>query len=215
MRSGAGGRRVATMTEQLTHVTPRRRLTAALPVDERRLDLAGISTAMLTGGAGTPVVLLHGPGGNAAKWLRVLPDLVARHRVVAPDLPGHGESEIGDAGRIEAWLGELIEQTCDVPPVLVGYALGGAIAARFAAVHGDRIDRLVLVDALGLVPFDPAPDFARALGDFAADPSPVTHDALWRHCVLDLDGLRERLGDRWEPFAAYNVDRARTPGRQA
>ena len=42
-------------------------------------------------------------------------------------------------------------------------------------------------------------------------PSERTHDELWRHCALDLDGLRSAMGDRWEPFAAYNVDRARTP----
>ena len=61
-----------------------------MPVTERRLEFAGISTAVLEGGDGPPVVLLHGPGEYAAKWMRVIPDLVTTHRVVAPDLPGHG-----------------------------------------------------------------------------------------------------------------------------
>ena len=78
------------------------------PVEERRLELAGVSTAVLEGGDGPPLVLLHGPGASAAHWLRVLPDLVATHRVIAPDLPGLGASEVGggplDAERVLAWL---------------------------------------------------------------------------------------------------------------
>ena len=63
-----------------------------MPVTERRLQLAGVSTAVLEGGDGPPVVLLHGPGEYAAHWMRVIPDLVTTHRVVAPDLPGHGRT---------------------------------------------------------------------------------------------------------------------------
>ena len=128
-------------------------LLAAMPVTERRLRLAGIDTAVLEGGDGPPVVLLHGPGEHATKWLRVIPHLVTSHRVVAPDLPGHGISEVTDgppdADRVLAWLGELIEQTCPTPPVLVGQILGGAIAARFASVHGDRLHRLRVLDRTG------------------------------------------------------------------
>ena len=194
-------------------------LLAGIPVTERRLELAGVSTAVLEGGDGPPLVLLHGPGANAAHWLRVLPELVATHRVIAPDLPGLGASAVGgdplDGERVLAWLGELIESTCPSPPALVGYALGGAIAARFAAAHGDRLSRLVLVDALGLTALEPAPEFGLALHGFLAQPTEHTHDELWRHCALDLDGLRERMDGGWEPFRAYNVDRARTPSVQA
>lgn len=193
----------------------RERLLAGIPVGQRRRQLAGVSTAVLEGGAGPPVVLLHGPAANAAHWLRVLPDLVATHRVIAPDLPGQGASDAIDgpldADGVLRWLGELIEHTCASPPALVGYALGGAVAARFAVDHGHRLSRLVLVDAFGLVPFAPAPDFGLAIHEFLARPSEASHEGLWRHCALDLPGLRERLGARWEPLAAYNLDRARTP----
>jgi pimeloyl-ACP methyl ester carboxylesterase len=50
-------------------------LLAELPVKERRLDLAGISSAVLEGGEGPPMLLLHGPGEFAALWARVIPDL--------------------------------------------------------------------------------------------------------------------------------------------
>ena len=200
-------------------VEARERLLAGVPVSERRLELAGVSTGLLEGGDGPPVLLLHGPAGNAAHWVRVIPDLVTTHRVIAPDLPGHGTSALTgdqlDADGVVAWLGELIERTCPSPPVLVGYALGGAIAARFAAEHGDRLSRLVLVDTLGLAGFEPAPEFGVALNEFVAQPNEHTHDGLWRHCALDLDRLRLRMGERWEPFEAYNIDRAGTPSVMA
>src|SRR5215211_6169098 len=92
----------------------RGRLLAGLPVAERRLRLVGVSTAVLEGGEGPPVVLLHGQGGFAGMWLPVIPDLVTTHRVVAPDLPGLGASEAPEgppgAATVLAWLGELIEQ---------------------------------------------------------------------------------------------------------
>jgi pimeloyl-ACP methyl ester carboxylesterase len=162
--------------------------------------------------------VLHGPGGNATHWARVIPELARTRRVVAPDLPGQGESEIHDgepsADRVLAWLGELVERTCASPPALVGNALGGAIAARFAIDRPQDVSRLVLVDALGLRGFAPAPEFGQALHAFLAAPTPDTHDELWRHCAHDLDGLRARMGGQWQPFEDYNLDRARTPSVQ-
>src|SRR5262245_41358159 len=118
----------------------REQLLAWLPVAERRLELAGVSTALLEGGSGPSLILLHGPFANAGHWLRVIPALVASHRVIAPDLPGHGASratpETLSVRGIVAWLDALIARTCTSPPVLVGQTLGGAIAARFASRDG-------------------------------------------------------------------------------
>lgn len=120
----------------------RNRLLAGMPVTERRLQLAGVSTAVLEGGEGRPVVLLHRPGGFAAEWMQVIPGVVTTHRVVAPDLPGHGTSDGVDgqldAGRVVAWLGEMIERTCPSPPMLVGQALGAPsqLALPAATVTG-------------------------------------------------------------------------------
>jgi len=197
----------------------RGRLLATMPVKERRLKLAGISTAVLEGGNGAPIVLLHGPGEYAAKWMRVIPDLVMTHHVIAPDLPGHGASRtpdgLLDADQVSAWLGELIDHTCPRPPVLVGQILGGAIAVRFAIKHSGRLGQLVLVDALGLAPFQPTPEFGIALTDFMTRPTGDTHDRLWRRCAFDLDSLRERMGESWEWLKAYNLDRARATNLHA
>lgn len=186
---------------------------------ERRLESAGVSTAVLEGGDGPPIVLLHGPGEFAAKWLRVIPDLVTTHRVVAPDLPAHGASGVPD-GPLDAdcvlqWLDELIEQTCPSPPVLVGHVLGGAIAARYAVEHGDRLSRLVLVDSLGLGRFRPAPRFALTLLGFQARPSERSYNRFMRQCSRDFDGLREQMGERWQPFVSYNLQLVQGPGAKA
>jgi pimeloyl-ACP methyl ester carboxylesterase len=100
------------------------------------------------------------------------------------------------------------------PPALIGQLLGGAIAARFAIDRGDRLSRLVLVDTFGLREFQPSPEFGLALSQFLAQPTEVTHRSLWQHCAFDLDRLRRQMDERWAPFEAYNVERARAPSVQ-
>ncbi len=159
------------MNRRSVDENPRRRLLAGLPVREHQLRLGGIATVVLEGGDGSPLFLLHGPGGNATHWMRVIPELVTTHRVIAPDLPDQGESVVAegllDGARVLAWLAELIERTCASPP------------------------------------------------DFLAQPTQRAHDLLWRRCAADLDHLRGQMGERWEPFSAYNVERAGTPSVRA
>ncbi len=201
------------------HDSSRAQLLAGLPVTDRRLELSGVSTAVLEGGDGPPLVLLHGPGEFAAAWLTVLPDLVRTNRVIAPDLPGHGASAPSDGGldavSMLQWLDELIEVTCPTPPVLVGRIVGGAIAARFSIDHGDRLSGLVLVDTLGLTAFEPAPRFGLAMQRFLAGPTGATYDRFMEFCSFDLDGLRDQLNDRWEAFAGYACELAGNPAVQS
>jgi pimeloyl-ACP methyl ester carboxylesterase len=212
-------RDVKARTRRPTEEAARERLLTGMPVTERRLELAGVSTAVLQGGDGPPVILLHGASEFAACWIRVIPDLVQTHRVVVPDLPGHGASAVAgdppDAERVAAWLGELTERTCPSPPALVGHGLGGAIAARFAGDQGDRVARLVLVDSYGLGRYRPTPRFALALLGVIVRPTEHTQERLFRQCMVDLDGLREQLGERGALLEAYALDRARSPGQKA
>lgn len=192
----------------------RRRLLSAMPVTERRLELAGISTAVLEGGEGSPLVLLHGPAGNAAHWMRMIPALIRTHRVIAPDLPGHGASATFDGKldvpRVLAWLAELIEQTSEAPPVLVGHLLGGAIVARLASEQRAQLAGLVLVDTFGLSEFAPLPEFGAAVEAFLAAPTRSSHRALWRYCAHDFDRLERTLGERWQDYEDYALERARS-----
>lgn len=116
------------------------RLLEGIPVTERRLDLAGVSTSLLEGGEGPPIVLLHGIGSFAAEWAQVIPILVRTHRVLVPDMPGLGRSEARgirlDPATVVAWLLELIAHTCVEPPTLVGHSMGGSVAAHMAIERG-------------------------------------------------------------------------------
>jgi pimeloyl-ACP methyl ester carboxylesterase len=96
---------------------------------------------------------------------------------------------------------------------VLGHTLGGAIAARFASEHGERLAALVLVDTLGLAPFRPAPAFAVALQEFLSNPTEQTHDGLWAQCALDLATMRRQLGDEWEAIKAYDLHCVQAPGR--
>jgi pimeloyl-ACP methyl ester carboxylesterase len=184
-----------------------------------RLQVAGISTAVRISGDGPPVVLLHRQGGFGGLWLPVIGDLVRTHHVIAPDLPGLGESVVlaGPPGTdtVLAWLDELVDQTCGAQPLLVGFSLGGQIAARYAARHRDRLAGLVLLDTPGLVGrVRPAPATLLALLRHQARPSERSMLRLLRHLTFDPERLREQLGDRWEWFLGYQVDRARCPSVQ-
>lgn len=189
------------------------RLLDGTPVTSRRLDASGMSTNVLECGQGDPVVLLHGPGEFAAGWLEVMTALARTHRTVAPDLPGHGASDASselDKVRVIDWLDDVIGGTCDARPAVVGRVGGGAIAARFAAERAGRLSRLVLVDTLGLAPFEPAPSFGEALQRFMVEPNQATYDGLMQYCMHDIEAVRVRLGDRWDAFADYAVGRAAT-----
>ncbi len=212
------GHHPTTTTDEAT-TRARAALLAGIPVSERRIRAAGIDTVVLEGGEGPPMVLLHGPGEAGVNWRWVIPDLVTTHRVVAPDLPAHGSTGIGDGdldeGRVTDWLDEVIAATCTSPPIVVGHVLGGAIAARYAVRHGDRLAHLVLVDSLGLAPFRPSRPFATAFLRFVVRPTEPSYERFMAQCAFDLDRLRADMDDDWTSFVTYNLALARAPKAKA
>jgi len=105
--------------------------------------------------AGHPVVvLLHGIAGSGQTWDSVLPRLGEHHRVIAPDLLGHGESAKprGDysLGSYASAVRDLMAALGHDSATVVGHSLGGGIAMQFAYQFPERLDRLVLVSSGGL-----------------------------------------------------------------
>jgi pimeloyl-ACP methyl ester carboxylesterase len=193
----------------------RERLLAGTPVSERRVQLSGVSTAMLEAGAGPPVVLLHGGiecGG--VYWAPVVSRLAERHRVVVPDVPGLGESEPVarlDAASFAAWLTALIEQTCAEKPLLVAHSLVGSLAARYAAQHGDALRQLVIYGTPGVAPYRLPPGLMLAAILFALSPSQRNMDRFARWAFLD-PVLTRRQDPEWlGAFDAYNLARGAVP----
>lgn len=88
-------------------------------------------------GAGPPVVLLHGSPGTSKAWLSVAERLADRFRVIAPNLPGYGETSAVPAGAPpdNAYAARLVEALLaevGPPRVLAGHSYGGVIALRVA-----------------------------------------------------------------------------------
>lgn len=190
--------------QTLGRVDPRAAVLEGIPVTQHRMPLDGTDTAVLVGGDGPPMVLLPGPGESALWWARVLPALVQEHRVIAPDLPGTGASGPMPGGVTApgavAWLDALISRTCDGPPIVVGHVIGGALAARYAQAHPDKVSRLVLVDTLGLRRFLPAPAFGFRLMRFLGRPTAERFDPFLDQCMHDAAAMKHGFGARWRPF---------------
>lgn len=98
---------------------------------------------------GELLLLLHGAGSNAHTWHRQIEHFGAAHAVLAPDLPGHGRSGstegLADLAAHVQWLDAYAEALHLRPFVLVGRALGGAVAIDYALGHPQRVRALVLV----------------------------------------------------------------------
>lgn len=120
--------------------------------------------------AGAPdrplLVLVHGFTGSKENWLPLMRELAADYRLLAPDLPGWGESErlpgndygpVAQAARLAAFLAALDQR----PALLVGHSMGGQIVGLMAVRHPRTFDRLVLMSAAGVRFTDNA--FARAV----------------------------------------------------
>ena len=119
-----------------------------------RLAVPGGTLAYTMAGSGEPLLLIHGLGGTRQTWREVFGSLAATHTVIAPDLPGHGESAApaGDysLGAHAAAMRDLLVALGHSRATVVGHSLGGGIALQFAYQFPDRIDRLVLISSGGL-----------------------------------------------------------------
>ncbi len=134
-----------------THQSPR---SASVAASDGRLGAPGEALGYTVAGSGEPVLLIHGLGGSRRTWREVVGSLAAGHTVIAPDLPGHGESDApaGDysLGAHATALRDLLVGLGHSRATVVGHSLGGGIALQFAHQFPDRIDRLVLISSGGL-----------------------------------------------------------------
>ena len=126
------------------------------PAYTRRVLVEGREvTTIDTGGADRPVIVfVHGLSGTWQNWLLNIPAFMDSHRVIAPDLPGFGESPMprekisikGYARIVDGLLDALGVESA----VVAGNSMGGFVSAELAIAFPARVERLVLVSAAGL-----------------------------------------------------------------
>lgn len=193
----------------------RKRLLARIPVTERRIEVAGVSTAVLEGGHGSPIVLLHGgieTGG--VYWAPVMSRLAESHRLVIPDVPGLGESE--PLGRLDdvafaEWFAALLQLTCHEKPTLVSHSLDGSLAARFATQHGDLLRSLVLYGAPGIGAYRLPLGLLVTAIRFNVRPTDRNNARFADWAFLDPERTRRRDPEWYDAFMAYGLSRGKTP----
>lgn len=114
----------------------------------------GGSMVWRTWGQGPPLVLLHGASGSWTHWIRNIPALSERHRVLVPDLPGFGDSDAPPEPHTVDVLATAVADGLDAlaPSALdlAGFSFGGIVAGHVAARLGARVRSLVLFGAGGL-----------------------------------------------------------------
>jgi pimeloyl-ACP methyl ester carboxylesterase len=112
----------------------------------------GISIHYVTGGTGEPLLLIHGFGQNWYMWNRLLPELSKHFTVIAPDLPGLGESDKPGGGydkkTLAANVHELVKQIGYNNIHVVGHDIGLMVAYAYAAQYRNEVKKVALLDAL-------------------------------------------------------------------
>jgi pimeloyl-ACP methyl ester carboxylesterase len=120
-------------------------------IASRTAQIDGVKLHYMTAGHGTPLILLHGYAETSVMWKPIIPVLAERFTVIAPDLPGIGDSDIPTDGldmknaaiRIHDLAKSLDVQKAEV----VGHDIGLMVAYAYAAQFPTEVTKLVLMDA--------------------------------------------------------------------
>ncbi|MBN3857119.1 alpha/beta fold hydrolase [Paraburkholderia sp. Ac-20340] len=103
-------------------------------------------------GSGEPLVLIHGVGMQAHAWYPQIDDLSRDFRVIAVDMPGHGQSDALDTGaglqQFVAWAIAFIEALDAGPVNLAGHSMGSLISAGVAATRPDLVKRVAVLNGV-------------------------------------------------------------------
>lgn len=128
-----------------------RKVEALVPRDGRMVEVDGQQVHIAEEGAGPPLLLIHGLGGQMRNFARELIDDLARdYRVIRVDRPGSGYSPraAGTSASLRTqanFIAGLIDKLGLEKPWLVGHSLGGALALTVAVLHADKVGGLLLI----------------------------------------------------------------------
>lgn len=118
----------------------------------QRLCNSQMRVSYLEAGEGAPLVLIHGVGMNAESWFPQIEALSAHFRVIAVDMPGHGESEAFSRPvtlpDYVAWLAEFLEQRPETRFAVAGHSMGALITAGLAIDHPQQVRHAIVMSGV-------------------------------------------------------------------
>jgi pimeloyl-ACP methyl ester carboxylesterase len=170
----------------------------------RSVPVDGGTVAVTVGGNGPPVVLIHGYAESSRMWKPLARELAPRFTVIAPDLPGFGESSIPKTGLEMKTAAERVHAAVTAlgytKARVVGHDIGLMVAYAYAAMYPQEVEKLALMDA-----------FLPGVGEWRAiyDSPGIWHFRFYGPTPEALAKGRERLYFEhfWNDFAA---DRTRS-----
>lgn len=163
-----------------------------------------------TGGAGTPIVMLHALGTNFTQFEYIAPALTGEARLIGLDLPGCGHS----AKPRRPW--RLVDVTCAVlrlldhlgieRAVILGHSFGGRVALELALCHPERVLGLILLNSAGLTRY---PSLYKKLGPRLFTPNVVAGAILasFRFVLQHIFSKNARRTPRAQRFMHQVLDR--------
>ena len=123
-------------------------------LNQAEIDRRPVNYVDIGSGDAAPIVLIHGLGGQWQNWLENIPRLAQERRVIAPDLPGSGLSEMPREAISIQGYGRTVQALCQHLGIerahLVGNSMGGFVASEVAIQFPQLVERLVLVSAAGI-----------------------------------------------------------------
>ena len=169
-------------------------------VSNRRIQLNGLTFHFRDwGGAGPPLVLLHGLASNCRIWDLTAPQLTSRFTVYALDQRGHGQTDGPDHGYdFPSVCGDLLAftQALDLErPLLAGHSWGGNVVLQYAVDHPDATSGVVMVDG-GTIEVSSMPGMSWERAQVQMAP-PDFSETTWDQLLERVKG--GDLGAIWSP----------------
>ncbi len=164
-------------------------------------------------GSGPVLLLVHGGAGSWRHWARNLAALSRGHTVIAPDLPGLGDSALApgpvSAESVAGIVGQGLDQVVDprAPIHLAGFSYGGVIAGLLAANAADRVRSLTMIGTGGLGPPSRSVDLVRVRDKTGAERLAAHRDNLLRMMLADpasVDALALEIQEQNSKRARLN-----------
>ena len=121
----------------------------------RKLRVGDHDWVYLEAGRGPLIVMMHGFTGAKENWLPLMRELAKTNRVIAPDLPGWGQSErqassnYGPSVQVER-IAQFLQALKEKPALVIGHSMGGQFTGLLAARHPDLVGPIVLMSSAGV-----------------------------------------------------------------